>query len=204
MENNMEKYLTAQQVKDLINKRPTGVKPEDIMSGLMSRGYKIEGLQATPQPQKPAGGVQGDGVGQWVQPRYLVPLLTLLLAVALYRSSSSKGVGLSSGQIFFIGLGLVVANAISLHTNLRRYLTGLDFNEISLDTAIEWWWVTKPAGDPLFWFSPGNVWLGGVIAFALVFFSLWKLRFELGISDPKTRANEGLELEATKDPSQAK
>jgi hypothetical protein len=148
--------------------------------------------------------VQGYVVGQWVQPRYLVPLLTLLLAVALYRESSSKGVGLSSGQIFFIGLGLVVANAISLHTNLRRYLTGLDFNEISLDTAIEWWWVTKPAGDPLFWFSPGNVWLGGVIAFALVFFSLWKLRFELGVSDPKTRANEGLELEATKDPSQAK
>jgi hypothetical protein len=148
--------------------------------------------------------VQGYVVGQWVQPRYLVPLLTLLLAVALYRGSSSKGVGLSSGQIFFIGLGLVVANAISLHTNLRRYLTGLDFNEISLDTAIEWWWVTKPAGDPLFWFSPGNVWLGGVIAFALVFFSLWKLRFELGISDPKTRANESPELETTKGPSQGK
>jgi hypothetical protein len=133
--------------------------------------------------------VQGYVVGQWVQPRYLVPLLTLLLAVALYKRSSSKGVGLSSGQIFFIGLGLVGANAISLHTNLRRYLTGLDFNEISLDTAIEWWWVTKPAGDPLIWFSPGTVWLGGVVAFALVFFSLWKLRFELGISDPKTTAN---------------
>ena len=148
--------------------------------------------------------VQGRVVGDWVQPRYLVPLLTLLLATALYRSSENKALELSSGQIFFVGLGLVGANAISLHTNLRRYLTGLDVNEISLDVGIEWWWVTKPATDSIFWFSPNNVWLGGVFAFALVFLSIWKLRFELGISDSKTRANEGLELETTKDPSQAK
>jgi hypothetical protein len=136
--------------------------------------------------------VQGYVVGQWVQPRYLVPLLTLLLATALYRSSESRALGLSSGQIFFVGIGLVVANAISLFINLRRYLTGLDVNEISLDNGIEWWWVTKPATDTVFWFSPGNVWSVGVLAFALVFFSIWKLRFELGISDPETKDEQPL------------
>jgi hypothetical protein len=140
--------------------------------------------------------VQGYVVGQWVQPRYLVPLLTLLLATALYRSSESKALGLSSGQILFVGLGLVVANAISLHTNLRRYLTGLDVNEISLDVGIEWWWVTRPATDTIFWFSPSYVWLGGVIAFALVFLSIWKLRFELGVSDPALEDAKTIEIES--------
>ena len=147
--------------------------------------------------------VQGYVVGQWVQPRYLVPLLTLLLATALYRSSESKTLGLSSGQIFFVGLGLVAANAISLHTNLRRYLTGLDVNEISLDVGIEWWWVTKPATDTIFWFSPSNVWLVGVLAFALVFLSLWKLRFELGLSDPKQVEEAPPRLEENKQESSA-
>ena len=126
--------------------------------------------------------VNGLLVGQIIQPRYLLPLLGLLMAVALYRDSSIGGIKLSRSQLLIIGLGLSVANAISLHTNLRRYLTGLDENQVSLNYEIEWWWVERPTADSILWFSPNYVWLAGSLCFALLLFSLWKMRFELGIS----------------------
>jgi hypothetical protein len=88
---------------------------------------------------------------------------------------------LSRGQLWLIGIGLIGANAISLHTNLRRYLTGLDENQVSLNFEIEWWWVQRPSPDAVLWLSPNYVWLAGSLAFGLFLFSLWKLRFELGL-----------------------
>ena len=120
-------------------------------------------------------------VGQFIQPRYLLPLLGLLLAVSMYRKSEATGLWLSRGQVWLIGLGLFVAHTISLHTNLRRYLTGLDENQVSLNFEIEWWWVERPSEDAILWFSPNYVWIFGSVAFSLFLISLWKLRFELGL-----------------------
>ena len=125
--------------------------------------------------------VNGLLVGQIVQPRYLLPLLGLLIGAAVYRESISGGVSLSSGQLLLIGLGLAGTNTISLHTNLRRYLTGLDEYQVSLNFGIEWWWVQRPSPDAVLWLSPNYVWIVGSIAFALFLFALWKLRSELGI-----------------------
>jgi hypothetical protein len=125
--------------------------------------------------------VNGLSVGQIVQPRYLLPLIGLLIATAAYRSSIEGGMHLSRGQIWLIGIGLFGANAISLHTNLRRYLTGLDENQVSLNFEIEWWWVQRPSPDAVLWLSPNYVWLVGSLAFGLFLFSMWKLRFELGL-----------------------
>lgn len=61
-------YLTAEQVKGLINNRPPNLTAEAIMQGLIQRGYKIQGLNDQPQQQKPAGGLAGfsTGVGKGV------------------------------------------------------------------------------------------------------------------------------------------
>jgi hypothetical protein len=120
-------------------------------------------------------------VGRFVQPRYLIPLLGLLLAVALYRESSSSGLKLSRGQVWLIGFGLVVTNSISLHTNLRRYLTGLDAGQINLNRDIEWWWFEAPTDGAWFVLSPNSLWLFGTVTFALFLVAIWKLRAELGL-----------------------
>jgi hypothetical protein len=124
--------------------------------------------------------VNGLLVGQIVQPRYLLPLLALLLAAAVYRSSVDSGFVLSRGQMWTIAGGLFAAHLISLHTNLRRYLTGLDENQVSLNFKMEWWWFERPLSDTVLWLSPNYVWLGGSLAFGVLLVSIWKLRSDLG------------------------
>jgi hypothetical protein len=120
-------------------------------------------------------------VGQFVQPRYLLPLLGLMLAVALFRESNSSGLKLSRGQVWLIGFGLIVTNSISLHTNLRRYLTGLDGSQINLNRDIEWWWFQAPADGSWFVLSPNSFWIFGSVAFAVFLVAIWKLREEIGL-----------------------
>ena len=120
-------------------------------------------------------------VGQFVQPRYLLPLLGLLLAVALYRESDKSGLYLTKGQIWLVGLALAVTNSISLHTNLRRYLTGLDENQVNLNRDIEWWWFQAPADGSWFVLSPNSLWVFGTVTFAVFLVAIWKLREEIGL-----------------------
>lgn len=115
-------------------------------------------------------------VGSIVQPRYLLPMLTLLVAVSLFRKKSNLGAIFSRGQVWVIGFGLFVTNTISLHTNLRRYITGLDVNQISLNFKMEWWWFERPPSGTLLWFSPNYLWALGCVAFGLFLFSIWMLR----------------------------
>jgi hypothetical protein len=115
-------------------------------------------------------------VGDFIQPRYLLPLLGLLVATAMFRRSDKYGFELSKYQAWLIGAGLFVGQVISLQINLRRYLTGLNVND-----EIEWWWVDVPETTTIFWFSPDYVLLVGSLSFGLLLVSLWKLRQELGL-----------------------
>jgi hypothetical protein len=118
--------------------------------------------------------VSGLSVGQQVQPRYLLPLIALLGASALYRSSSSSGLELTRGQVWIVGAGLFIANTISLHLNARRYITGMDQQGVNLDEDIEWWWSDLAL-------SPNVVWISASVAFSVFLVSLWKLRKDLGL-----------------------
>lgn len=40
--------LTKAQVAEIINNRPSGVNPEDVIAGLQARGYTLEGLESAP------------------------------------------------------------------------------------------------------------------------------------------------------------
>lgn len=117
----------------------------------------------------------GQPVGGLVQPRYLLPLIGLLITVSLWRKMPSGPI-LSNAQLLFIALGLVVANLLALHSNLRRYLTGIDYWGLSLTSQVEWWWAD-------FALSPNHVWFIGSASLALLLFSAWKLRESLGLAN---------------------
>jgi hypothetical protein len=105
----------------------------------------------------------GVTVGAGVQPRYIYPLIIMLGGVALVRFARPD-LGLGRLQLVIVGAGLTAANSVALHTNLRRYITGMDSQSFNLNTNIEWWW-----NAPV---SPMLVWAGGSVAFAVVLAAL--------------------------------
>lgn len=102
--------------------------------------------------------LSGVPVGFDVQPRYILPLLIVLAVTALVRLDGAV-FRLTQGQRWIFVLALSVANAVALHTNLRRYITGIDVESLNLNAHKEWWW-----GLPI---SPLGVWALGALAFAV-------------------------------------
>jgi len=78
-------------------------------------------------------------VGEQVQPRYLLPLLMVLISVALWQVRRDV-LGFNRTQWWLLAAGLAVANAFALHTNIRRYVTGNDQPGFNLSKNVEWWW----------------------------------------------------------------
>ncbi|MCE4025685.1 DUF2142 domain-containing protein [Microbacterium sp. Au-Mic1] len=86
-------------------------------------------------------------VGSQVQPRYLLPLLTVFVAVALAPSqdlapSARVGQRLSAMQTIVGGVLLVTANAVALLFTMRRYVAP---DYLYLDSHIDWWWAAGPS-----------------------------------------------------------
>jgi hypothetical protein len=103
----------------------------------------------------------GDAVGDQVQPRYLFPLIVLLAAL-LMLVPADRPLRFGRIQAYLIAATLTGAFFISLHFDIRRYVTGIDGASPNLDAGAEWWW-TFPLG-------PTAVWLIGAAAYgALVF-----------------------------------
>jgi hypothetical protein len=103
--------------------------------------------------------LSGVPVGSLVQPRYTLPLLVVLVTLALARVDGGA-FRLSRVQWALLVAGLSVANAVALHTNIRRYVTGLDVLYLNLDVQREWWWGSAAVPSPMV------VWAFGSIAFA--------------------------------------
>jgi hypothetical protein len=101
----------------------------------------------------------GVTVGAGVQPRYIYPLMIMLVSIALYRRDGD-GPGLARVHYFIAAISIGVANSMALHTNIRRYVTGLDVNGVNLDASPEWWWDAP--------FTPMAVWFVGSFAFGIV------------------------------------
>lgn len=87
--------------------------------------------------------VQSGVVGGFgVQPRYLMPLVVLLLCAALAPTAGAGraahvGVPFTPLQLWTIAIGLSATQMIALFTNMRRYITAGSYN---LDGSAEWWW----------------------------------------------------------------
>ncbi len=101
----------------------------------------------------------GFAVGEQVQPRYLLPLVALLVAVVTLVSADRPLV-LTRVQRLLVIVALSAAHFVALHMNIRRYVTGIDESGPNLDAGVEWWWA-GPIG-------PNAVWLLGSLAFGLL------------------------------------
>jgi hypothetical protein len=104
-------------------------------------------------------GLSGAKVGTGFQPRYLLPLLVILTGVSML-SRRVVASPFTQFQAVVVTGALGVAQSLSLHTQIRRYVTGLDEGGINLDRGREWWWDLP--------ISATATWVAGSVAFAVL------------------------------------
>lgn len=94
--------------------------------------------------------------GDYPQPRYVLPLLPVVLFLALVPARGGSVRISMTQRAFFYGL-IVIAHSVGLLTNLRRYVVGVGNDAGLLD--VQWWW-NSPIG-------PYATWAIGSAAFAI-------------------------------------
>lgn len=100
----------------------------------------------------------GAMAGGYFQPRYILPLVIIFISLLLLGSKERSDTQfLTRPQNLAIVLGLSLANTFALHTNIRRYVTGIDVGSWNLNENVEWWW-----GIPL---QPLTIWVIGSLSF---------------------------------------
>lgn len=112
----------------------------------------------------------GDVVGANVQPRYVWPLAILLIGLLIARPGPVV-LALGRAQIALVGVAVGGAHSVALYTNMRRYITGVDVQDPSLDTAMEWWWRQVPAPSPMMVWAIGSVAFAAAVYFILLDYS---------------------------------
>ena len=99
-------------------------------------------------------------VGLVFQSRYALPLVPVLIGIALLRPAGHGGILPNPTHRLWIVGALSIANAVALHQNIRRYVTGYDSFGYNLNNS-EWWWF----GLRESWLTPMAVWYLGSLAF---------------------------------------
>lgn len=105
-------------------------------------------------------------VGEVVQPRYVYPLVLVFVGAACYTSErpGARPLVLRRAHLVILVVGASFANAFALHTQIKRYVTGLQGRGLDLDTARQWWWSWGP--------TPMTLWLIGSVAGLAAFAAL--------------------------------
>ena len=107
-------------------------------------------------------------IGELVQPRYVLPLLPLFVAVVTMNNEGFNFFASGRVRMNLIISLLVTTNAMALFTNIRRYVTGTDRPlHLNLNEKVEWWWLESVSPNLLFAF--------GVVGFAIFLIFGWKL-----------------------------
>lgn len=76
--------------------------------------------------------------GAALQARYIFPMVIIAVAVATLARERG-GLTLTRSQRWLVVGAVAVAEAVAIYTNLRRYVTGTDVEQLRL-TPAEWWW----------------------------------------------------------------
>jgi hypothetical protein len=105
-------------------------------------------------------------VGAQVQPRYILPLLVLAAGVMLLQPAG-RHLLITPAQAVIVASALAVSNAVALHENIRRYVTGVGRGGGNLDAGVQWWWDAGP--------SPMGIWVLGSLSFAFALLLLARL-----------------------------
>jgi hypothetical protein len=96
-------------------------------------------------------------VGSYVQPRYVMPLLIIVVGIALLVTERTQ-FRLALPQQVIVVAGLAAANAVALFANTRRYVSGTSGGAlIDADSPSAWWWDIVA--------SPTAAWAIGAVAF---------------------------------------
>lgn len=106
-------------------------------------------------------------VGYQVQPRYIMPLVVMLVFVALTPAGprDTRGVTVSVVQAYIAAVLLAISGSVALFVHLRRYVAPGD---VGLGRQ-EWWWNIGP--------EPVTVWVIGSAAFtAQMLLIAWRAR----------------------------
>jgi hypothetical protein len=82
--------------------------------------------------------------GENVQPRYLLPLLPVLMGTALVSRPVDPPVRFGRGQALLLVSAVVVAHGAALHRTIRRYVTGVDQGGPGRGAAGAGWWGGGP------------------------------------------------------------
>ncbi len=107
-------------------------------------------------------------VGTNVQPRYIYPLLIMLVGVAMLVVAPRR-IHLNRPQAALVGAIIIVANSVALHVTIHRYTAGQQYFGFDLNHGEGWWWPGLPI-------SPMAVWILGTLAFtAAVAVVIWQL-----------------------------
>jgi hypothetical protein len=79
-------------------------------------------------------------VGEWVQPRYILPIFYALIGLCLiviFRSFKTKPLLLVTNFLFVVS---TISFSFALHTFYRRYTVGLDNYSLIFREPDSWWW----------------------------------------------------------------
>jgi hypothetical protein len=91
----------------------------------------------------------GNIVGEQLQPRMYMALLFVLLGLSLVPEPNGPRLWFGAGQRAVLIASLGIGQATALHTNMRRYVAGLDSSRyLNLNSDIQWWWADVPS--PMF------------------------------------------------------
>ena len=119
-------------------------------------------------------------VGEWVQPRYILPLYFPLFGL-LMLSATVKRSYLNQVQLTLLVTLVALAHSFALHSNIERYVRGQNTYSINLTVNQEWWWDN--------FVSPNLIWLIGSASFLIILSTVAKKYH----SDIKKVGPEGLE-----------
>ena len=101
------------------------------------------------------------GLGsRYIMAIYLVLLATFSASAVTSRKLTNFRFSKSSLATIFLTISL--AQSLSLHQSIRRYVTGTNIAGWNLNNGAQWWWTYGP--------SPMTIWLIGTVAFGIALF----------------------------------
>lgn len=139
----------------------TSIKYLDITHGLPMLFLAIS-TAALPLIILQTSGYQ---VGEWVQPRYILPLYFPILGLAMFSFVNKSK--FSTAQYFIVFSLTSIAHSFALFSNLERYIRGQNTYSYNLTVGLEWWWDQLP--------SPNFVWFLGSASFVIFFILLQQI-----------------------------
>lgn len=98
-----------------------------------------------------------------IQSRYLLPIV-IVIGMIVTSGKIVAEHAFTRMQAATLAAMLATAQANALHTNLRRYLTGMDDLRFDLNQSFEWWWPWAP--PPMVIFTIGAIAFGLSVAVA--------------------------------------